>query len=109
MTTPLPHDRPLTIYCSACADTRQFPGETCWHCGAVAESTFQRTGYRFVSAIVIGVLALGLLWGIAADRAARKANFAEPQQSGAQYEDRLGPVTYASQLHDVSGAPARAN
>ena len=109
MPTPLPHDRPLTIYCSACPDTRQFPGEACWHCGAVAESTFQRTGYRFVSAIVIAVLAAALLWGVAADRKARSANFTEPQETSAQYEDRLGPVTYASQSRNAKGTSAPAN
>lgn len=109
MPMPSQHDRPLTIYCSACADTRQFPGEACWHCGAVAESTFQRTGYRFVSAIVIAMLATGLLWAVAADRKARNAGFTESQETSAQYEDRLGPVTYASQLHDVRSTPAPAN
>ena len=64
------HDRPLVIYCSACADAHRLAGDTCWHCGAVAESTTRYRSYGFVTAILIVALACGLLWAIEANHQA---------------------------------------
>lgn len=84
------HDRPLVIYCSACADSRQFSGDSCWHCGAASEHTFKYRGYGFVTLILVALLAGGLLLGVAANRQADASTFAM-DDTATQSPDRLSP------------------
>lgn len=88
MTQPAQHERPLTIYCSACADARQLAGDACWHCGATSERSFRYRSYGFVTMILVALLAAGLLLGIAANRQTEAAMFAA-DEAAAQSPDRL--------------------
>lgn len=92
MSSSSQHDRPLVIYCSACADTQRLADDTCWHCGASSERTFKYRGYGFVTAILVALLMCGLLWAVAANRQADASKFAADNAAASAPEDRLSPA-----------------
>jgi len=61
-----------TIYCSVCADTARYTGETCWHCGAICETTYKHTGYRFAAVVLVVAMVIGTVWALAVSKTSKE-------------------------------------
>jgi hypothetical protein len=98
-----------TIYCSVCADTARYTGETCWHCGAISETAYKHTGYRFAALVLVVAIVVGTAWAFAVTKTAKEAVISPSDEMALHVPEKLGEADISATYGNAAWVLVRAD